>query len=43
MSKQAVYLAVDFTISEGQLDAFEAIAQAMVAGTQKEPGALGYE
>jgi len=43
MSKQTVYLAVDFTINEGKLDAFEGIAQAMVAGTQKEPGALGYE
>ena len=43
MSKQTVYLAVDFTINEGKLDAFEVIAQAMVAGTQKEPGALGYE
>ncbi len=43
MSKQTVYLAVDFTINDGQLDAFESIAQSMVAGTQKEPGALGYE
>jgi quinol monooxygenase YgiN len=43
VSKQTVYLAVDFAINEGQSDAFESIAQAMVAGTQKEPGALGYE
>src|SRR5271167_1538414 len=43
VSKQTVYLAVDFTINEGKLDAFEGIAQEMVAGTQKEPGALGYE
>jgi quinol monooxygenase YgiN len=43
MSKQTVYLAVDFTINEGMLDAFEGIAQEMVTGTQKEPGALGYE
>jgi quinol monooxygenase YgiN len=43
MSKQTVYLAVDFTINEGKLDAFEGVAQEMVAGTQKEPGALGYE
>ncbi len=43
MSKQAVYLAVDFTVNGGQLDAFENIAQEMVAGTQKEPGALAYE
>jgi quinol monooxygenase YgiN len=43
MSQQTVYLAVDFTINDGQLDAFEGIAKEMVAGTQKEPGALGYE
>jgi len=38
MPKQTVYLAVDLTINEGKLDAFESIAQAMVAGSQKEPG-----
>ena len=43
MPKQTVYLAVDLTINEGKLDAFESIAQAMVAGSQKEPGTLGYE
>jgi len=43
MSNQTVYLAVDFTINEDKLDAFEAIAQDTVAGTQKEPGTLGYE
>jgi quinol monooxygenase YgiN len=43
MSKQTVHLAVDLIINEGKLDAFESIAQAMVAGTQKEPGALSYE
>ena len=43
MSKQTVYLAVDFAINEGQLEAFDGIAQTMVAGTQKEPGALAYE
>jgi quinol monooxygenase YgiN len=43
MSQQTVYFAVDFTINDGKLDAFESIAQEMVAGTQKEPGALGYE
>ena len=43
MSKQTVYRAVDFAITEGQLEAFEGIAQTMVAGTQKEPGALAYE
>ena len=43
MSKHTVYLAVDFTINEGKLDAFESIAREMVAGTQKEAGTLGYE
>jgi len=43
MSKQTVYLAVDFTINENQLNAFEQIAQEMVVGTQNEPGALAYE
>ena len=31
------------TINEGKRDAFEAIAQEMVAGSQKESGTLGYE
>ena len=35
MARQTVYLAVDFTINEGKRDAFEAIAQEMVAGSQK--------
>ncbi len=43
MSKQTVYLAVDFTINEGKLAAFESIAQEMVAGSGKEAGTLGYE
>jgi len=43
MGKETVSVAVDLTINEGRLDAFESIAQAMVAGTQKEPGTLGYE
>ena len=43
MSKQTVYLAVDLTINEGKLDAFEGIAQEMVTGSQKEPGTVGYE
>jgi len=43
MSKQAVQFNVDLTINEGKLDAFRGIVQAMIAGTQKEPGALGYE
>ena len=43
MVKQTVRLAVNLTINEGKLDAFEGIAQEMVVGTQKEPGTLGYE
>jgi quinol monooxygenase YgiN len=43
MAKQTVRLAVDLTINDGKLDAFEAIAQEMVDGAQKEPGTLGYE
>jgi quinol monooxygenase YgiN len=43
MVKHTVHVAVDLTIHEGKLDAFEAIARAMVAGSQKEPGTLGYE
>jgi quinol monooxygenase YgiN len=43
MAKQTARLAVDLTINDGKLDAFEAIAQEMVSGSQKEPGTLGYE
>lgn len=43
MSKGAVQFVVDLTVSEGKLDAFEGIAQAMIAGSQKEPGTLGYD
>ena len=41
MVKHTVHLAVDLTIDEGKPDAFEGIAQAMVASSQKEPGTLG--
>ena len=43
MVKQTVLLAVDLTINDGREDAFERIAQEMVAGSEKEPGTLGYE
>jgi quinol monooxygenase YgiN len=43
MVKQTVLLAVDLIIKDGKLDEFEGIAQEMVAGTQKEPGTLGYD
>lgn len=43
MSKQTVGLVVDLTIHEGKYDAFESLAQEMIAGSRKEPGTLGYE
>jgi len=43
MGVQTVHFVVDLNIPEGKLAAFEETAKAMVAGTQKEPGALGYE
>ncbi len=38
-----VYFIVSVKINDGKLDAFKNIAQAMIAVTQKEPGALAYE
>ena len=43
MTKPGVYFIVDLDISAGKVDEFQAIAEEMVAGTQQEPGALGYE
>lgn len=43
MSKNTVRLAVEMTAHEGKIQALESLAQAMVAGSQKEPGTLGYE
>ena len=43
MNKQAVYFIVSFKVNEGKLDSFKEIAQAMIAATQQEPGALAYE
>ena len=43
MIKHTVRFSVDLMINEGKLDEFEGIAQAMIVGTQKEPGALGYD
>jgi|HubBroStandDraft_6_1064221.scaffolds.fasta_scaffold496760_1 quinol monooxygenase YgiN len=43
MKKSTVYFLVSFEINEGKFEAFKEIAQAMIAFTQKEPGALGYE
>jgi len=38
-----VQFTVDLTIEEGRLAAFEETARAMVAGIEKEPGALAYD
>jgi quinol monooxygenase YgiN len=43
MSKQTVRLTVDLTIHEGKFEEFESMAQAMIAGSRKEPGTLAYE
>ena len=43
MAKQTVYLLVEVTINDGQFDLFEGVAREMTAGSQKEPGTLGYE
>jgi quinol monooxygenase YgiN len=42
MSK-TVRFNVDLTIKDGSFEAFEALAQTMIAGTQKEAGALSYD
>lgn len=43
MTTETVRFTVDLTINEGRLDEFQDIAQAMIAGSQKEPGTLAYE
>src|ERR1700691_4133328 len=43
MVNHIVRFTVDLTINAGKFDTFESIAQAMISGTQKEPGALGYD
>jgi quinol monooxygenase YgiN len=43
MAANTVHLTVDLVINEGKLEAFEDIARSMVAGSQKEPGTIGYE
>lgn len=43
MDKNMVRFTVDLAINAGKFDQFESIAQAMIAGTRKEAGALGYE
>jgi quinol monooxygenase YgiN len=43
MKNNAIHFLVSFKVNEGRFDAFKEIAQAMIAFTQKEPGALAYE
>jgi quinol monooxygenase YgiN len=43
MNNNMVRFAVDLTINEGKFHQFESIAQAMIEGTLKEPGALTYD
>jgi|SRR5271157_4288586 len=43
MTTSTVHFMVDLTIHEGKFASFEGIAQEMIASTQREPGALGYE
>jgi quinol monooxygenase YgiN len=38
-----VRFTVSLSIAEGKLEAFETIAEAMLAATRREPGALGYD
>ena len=43
MSNTTVRFALDLTIHDGKFDEFAAIAQTMIASTQKELGALAYD
>lgn len=43
MTKEKVQFTVDLAITDGKLDEFEAVAQTMIAATQKEAGTLTYE
>jgi quinol monooxygenase YgiN len=43
MIKHTVRFTVDLTTHERKFEEFQGIAQAMIADTQKEPGALGYD
>jgi quinol monooxygenase YgiN len=43
MSENVVRLIVDLNINEGKFEEFEALAKQMSAGSEKEPGTLGYE
>jgi quinol monooxygenase YgiN len=43
MTENTVRFIVDLTINDGKFDEFERLAQAMAAGSRKEPGTLGYD
>ena len=43
MTGDTVHFVVNLSISKGKFDAFESIARTMTAGSQKEPGTLGYD
>jgi quinol monooxygenase YgiN len=43
MASETVHFVVSLAIHEGKLAAFEETAKAMIAGSQKEPGTVGYE
>ena len=43
MIKHMVRFTVDLTINEEKFNEFEGIARTMIAGSQKEPGTLGYD
>ena len=43
MTTNKVQFTVDLAITDGKLDEFEAIAQTMIAATQKEASTLTYE
>jgi quinol monooxygenase YgiN len=43
MPSKSVRFTVSLRISDGKLEEFEKIAEAMLATTRREPGALGYD
>ena len=43
MASKIVRFTVSLSIADGKLEAFEKIAEAMLAATRSEPGALGYD
>jgi len=43
MASKIVRFTVSLSIADGKLEAFEKIAEAMLAATRNEPGALGYD